>query len=81
MSLAITEYRNGNDCATSNIITNAKGYIDLLHQHIFKENNILFKMADSKLSETEQKQLLEQFDALENKELGKERLLHYNQML
>jgi hemerythrin-like domain-containing protein len=41
------------------------GYADLLVSHIAKENNVLFRMADNTLSENEQKNLLVQFEAIE----------------
>jgi hemerythrin-like domain-containing protein len=43
------------------------GYADLLVNHIAKENNILFRMADKSLSDAEQKELLVQFEAIEQK--------------
>ena len=47
------------------IIENARGYIQLLQEHIFKEDNILYPMADSALSEKVQKLILEKFEKRE----------------
>jgi hemerythrin-like domain-containing protein len=58
-------YRNGNKAALTGIYQNMNGYADLLVSHISKENNILFRMADNVLSDNEQKNLLEQFEAIE----------------
>jgi hemerythrin-like domain-containing protein len=41
------------------------GYADLLLNHITKENNVLFRMADNTLSHIEQKNLLSQFEEIE----------------
>ncbi len=46
------------------------GYVELLRSHIDKENEILFPMGDSVLSETDQKELAEAFDKVEAEEMG-----------
>ena len=81
MSDAITAYRNGNYSITHEIVKNAKGYGELLNQHIFKENNILFKMADNKLSDAEQNQLFNEFTELETNEISTDKHNRYHQML
>jgi hemerythrin-like domain-containing protein len=48
----------------------ADGYIALLRQHIYKEDNILFRLADRTLSDAEQQQLLEKFQHVESDEMG-----------
>jgi hemerythrin-like domain-containing protein len=58
-------YKNGNRAAVTGIYQNISGYTDLLVNHIIKENNILFRMADNALSDIEQKNLLDQFEAIE----------------
>ena len=45
-------------------------YRDLLRQHIEKENNILFRMADQILDEKEQDALFEQFEQHEESVIG-----------
>lgn len=40
---------------------NARGYCELLQDHIFKEDNILYPMAEEALSEAEQKEVAEKF--------------------
>jgi hemerythrin-like domain-containing protein len=40
-------------------------YAELLDNHITKENNILFRMADNVLSDAEQKNLLKEFESIE----------------
>lgn len=60
-------YKNGNKAAIKDIYQNMMGYADLLVNHIGKENNILFRMADKSLSGTEQAELLAQFEAIEQK--------------
>jgi hemerythrin-like domain-containing protein len=57
--------KSGKKEALTDIYQNMSGYADLLVNHIAKENNILFRMADKSLSESEQTELLAQFEAIE----------------
>ncbi len=54
----------------ASFIENAKGYAQLLRNHIGKENNILFPMSEKMLPEAEQKRLLEEFAKLEKERIG-----------
>lgn len=55
------------DLSSLNLIyNNMLGYGDLLRNHISKENNVLFRMADNALSEDDQQSLLKQFKEIEN---------------
>ena len=42
-------------------VKNARGYCELLQEHIFKEDNILYPMADEALNEDAQKSIAEKF--------------------
>ncbi len=70
MAEGIIIYKTDKLKGARKIAENALGYINLLTQHISKENNILFKMADNVLSPLDQQELLIQFDEAEEKELG-----------
>ena len=59
-------YRSGRPDVLSDIYRNMLGYASLLENHIAKENNILFRMADNILSEEEQANLLQNFEKIEN---------------
>lgn len=59
-------YNRGIKSAIAGVYQNMMSYAELLRNHIGKENNILFRMADNVLSETEQQQLLSQFNKVEN---------------
>jgi hemerythrin-like domain-containing protein len=56
--------------AHSGFVSAARGYRNLLLLHIQKENNVLFPLADMRLSAPEQERILQAFDALEREELG-----------
>ncbi len=57
------------------IIENARGYAQLLQEHIFKEDNILYPMADEALNQDAKDKILEKFKQAEQK-LVKEKDKH-----
>jgi len=59
-------YKQGEHSARDKIYRNMLGYAELLKNHIHKENNILFRMADNLFSEAEQENLLSEFGKIEN---------------
>ncbi|MFV0344801.1 MAG: hemerythrin domain-containing protein [Bacteroidales bacterium] len=64
---------------TKKIIYCARGYCTLLQQHIYKEDNVLYPMAEEAISETQKEQLNEQYKQVEEKlkkELDLEQLIN-----
>lgn len=55
-------YKRGDKKALKAIYQNMREYAELLRTHIFKENNILFRMADRALSEEDNAELLLKFE-------------------
>ncbi len=70
MDEAFAKYQPGNRPSSQGIIRNARDYISLLTNHIEKENNVLFVMADSCLSEKMQDELFEGFEKIEEERIG-----------
>jgi hemerythrin-like domain-containing protein len=70
MSEALAEMKTGDNMSAERFIADAGGYVKLLDGHIMKENNILFRMADERLSDDQQKKLLKEFDRVEQEEIG-----------
>lgn len=70
MSQAIGKYKSGDTEASVEIVENARAYIELLTQHIYKEDNILYPIADKFLSEKTQKELYEDFEKIEIEKIG-----------
>ncbi len=70
MGEALAELTAGDSMAAERFIADAGGYVKLLDAHIMKENNILFKMADERLNNRQQKELLLEFDRVEREEIG-----------
>jgi hemerythrin-like domain-containing protein len=58
-------FKKGNKSAIFGIFQNMIGYAELLRNHIGKEDNILFRMADKVLTENDQQDLLGKFKLIE----------------
>lgn len=70
LSSAFEDLKGGNKSAIKNIISSSGNYIELLRNHIEKENNVLFLMADKVLNETEQLKIFDAFEKLEVDKIG-----------
>ncbi len=70
MADALDSYRKGVDGAAREFVTHARLYSNLLFQHIQKENQILFPMADAHIAETEQERIAREFARLEAEQIG-----------
>lgn len=70
MKEATGEYKQGNPAASAHWAQAARGYVDLLREHILKENNILFVMAERMLSDEEQQELSAAFEKVEEEKMG-----------
>ena len=66
MAVNIDRLKNGDRSATQAIYENMLGYGELLTNHISKENNILFRMADNALYPEDHYSLLMQFGEIES---------------
>jgi hemerythrin-like domain-containing protein len=58
------------ETAQASLFENARQYLRLLREHIQKEDDILFRMANEVIPEDKQKQLLKDFEAHEAEEMG-----------
>ncbi len=56
--------------AAARFAQHARQYIDLLREHIQKEDHCLFTMADQAFTEADQQQLLDAFDKVEHEHIG-----------
>jgi|YNPNPStandDraft_1061719.scaffolds.fasta_scaffold126390_1 hemerythrin-like domain-containing protein len=81
MSNAVSRYQAGESKAASDFIANARGYIALLRQHISKEDNILYRMADMHLTAEKQEELLKQFERVERERIGPGKHEQFHQLL
>jgi hemerythrin-like domain-containing protein len=81
LATGIESYKNDDRNAVEKITENAGGYINLLNQHIIKENTILFMMADRVLAQAEQEELVRKFDELEERVIGHGKHLELHTLL
>jgi hemerythrin-like domain-containing protein len=72
MLAAITLVDGKNEAAKEILVDKAKAYIRLLKDHIQKEDEILFRIADDVIPADEQKALLRSFEEHEAKDIGEE---------
>jgi hemerythrin-like domain-containing protein len=70
MSESFSRYTTGDLASSKDIIQNIQNYVSLLRDHIDKENNVLFVMADNRLSEEKQDELVECFERIEVERIG-----------
>jgi len=70
MSTSITLAAAGDAAALKEFARHASGYVQLLRNHIQKEDNILFPMADQIFSDSDQKRLLDAFELVERDHMG-----------
>jgi hemerythrin-like domain-containing protein len=67
---ALAAYKKGNSEALNKFVKNAEGYITLLTEHIYKEDNVLFPLAEKNLSKEKQAELGEGFEKIEVEKIG-----------
>jgi len=70
MREAAQRFQAGDISARQAIVENALGYTALLRQHINKEDNILFPTADGVIPSSQQDQVLEDFEHIEQEDTG-----------
>jgi len=67
---ALAKYKSGDHRASARIIESSRNYIELLTQHIDKEDNILYPMADKHLSTEKQRKLAQEFETVNREKFG-----------
>ena len=70
MREAAQKWASGDASAQTAVAQNARGYAALLRQHILKENNVLFPMADQIIPAERQDDVFEAFERVEHEETG-----------
>ncbi len=70
MKDAAQKWEAGDLSARAAVVQNALGYVALLRQHINKEDNILFPMADRVIPLERQQRVTEDFERIEVEETG-----------
>ncbi len=81
MGAAIERYEAGDRGALKDLAAAARGYVELLRAHIWKEDNVLFQIANQALTTEEQQSLAEDFERVEVEVMGVGTHERYHQML
>jgi hemerythrin-like domain-containing protein len=81
MKAALVRYQGGDRGVAGDFVQHARAYIALLDQHIEKENNVLFVLADSNLSKEKQMELWEGFETIETQKIGPGKHEAFHQMI
>ena len=70
MGAAVRAYAAGDAAGTADFVSNARGYTQLLLDHIDKEDNILYPIADARLAAGTQSELSAAFERVEEERVG-----------
>lgn len=70
MAAALILIENNNEAAKESLLQSAQAYCRLLREHIQKEDDVLFRMADEVIPADEQQKLLASFAQHEAEEMG-----------
>jgi hemerythrin-like domain-containing protein len=81
MNTALAQYVKGDRTAVNEFVKTAKGYINLLNQHIDKENGVLFPLAEKHLSEQLHEKLWDGFELIETQKIGVGKHDEFHKML
>jgi hemerythrin-like domain-containing protein len=68
MNSAVRDATRGDAAAVERFIEHAQSYVRLLREHIAKEDNCLFPMANAAMSFSEKEALVAAFDSVENQD-------------
>lgn len=81
MKEAAAKYKKGEKKAGAEFAEQARNYANLLSNHIGKEDNILYPMADARLSEAAQQDLEKGFEKIEEEVIGPGRHEEFHKLL
>ncbi len=70
LAAATAAYKAGDEAGRPCWSVAARGYARLLREHIFKENNVLFPVAERMLTNAELQELAVAFDKVEEEKMG-----------
>lgn len=67
---AVRRMQAGDAAARAQVVSNVRGYVALLREHIAKEDEMLFPMADEMMSPARHDSVMEGFERVERDETG-----------
>lgn len=81
MDIALRSFRDGKRNEMNELIEAAKSYIQLLTDHIAKEDNVLYPIADSRIPDSIQTEMIDAFERIEIERIGQGRHEQFHSML
>jgi hemerythrin-like domain-containing protein len=81
MKAALEKIRNGDSASVSDLALHARAYIQLLDQHIEKENRVLFNLASQHIPEAKLNELNDAFEKIETEKIGEGRHEEFHRMI
>ncbi|MDP4267223.1 MAG: hemerythrin domain-containing protein [Bacteroidota bacterium] len=78
---SIEYYKSGDNLYKEDIISNIRAYVKLIGEHINKEKNILFMMADQKLTDEEQDITLKALENMEKENFSNEKSIEIQELI
>ena len=81
LTKAFEAYRTTEEGAKERVLKSTREYCTLLTNHIQKENNVLFPMAEGRIGEEEDARLVAAFEALERERIGPGKHEAFHKML
>lgn len=81
MFYSIENCKIGNSFSCEKLVDSLNNYVNLLRFHIQKEEDVLFSKADDALTEENQREISNQFEAIEEQTIGHSVHEHYFELL
>lgn len=81
MSDGARRYKSGDEKGSVQFVANARQYIELLRQHIDKENDVLFPLAERSIPVERQDDLVTRFERVEQEVVGKGKHEEFHRLL
>lgn len=77
MRAALDQWKSGEGTLLPDFVSNARNYANLLVDHIYKEDNILYPMAEAHLAPQVMDALTNQFEAADRDQVGLDNIQDY----
>lgn len=81
MRQAFTRFQSGDTAVSEALADECEKYILLMLDHIYKENNILYPMGETRFSQETDEKLYQDFETLETERIGTGRHEAFHQMI
>jgi len=81
MALTVETIKNGDKSAVNKLTESIDGYVELMKNHIQKENNILFPLGDKLIPLEKQNALYKHFKVMEERLLGQDFQKYFHELL